>query len=112
VLSEALESKYQLSPEEFNGLNEQIINFDNATPRNIRAYGIRYRLGKSIMSFLLENNSEEFQEWHDVDFTTKRLFAADLLNKIKDPKHLADESVYSENLAAKINVVLDMVVPY
>lgn len=112
ILSETLESNYQLSTEEFEELNLQILTFERATPRSIRAYGIRYRLGKGIMSFMLEEGSEEFEEWHHKNYTTKRFFAADLLNKMKNPQHKVDESLYSTMLADKVNNILEMVVPY
>lgn len=98
---------------EFEMLNQQILTDQNATPRSIRAYTIRYRLGKNIMSLLLTEGSEEFNEWYDDERSTKSLFAADVLNKMKDPQYKSNGTVYeTQKLTDKVNNVLEMVVPY
>lgn len=104
------EAQYQLTIAEYNELEKLIEDYEKASPRVIRSIGIRYRLGKNIISKLIANDKELLREWHDPEFNSKKYFAKYLVKKIKGQEYKPID--LSEGLAAKVSNTLEMVVPY
>ncbi len=104
-----IEENFHLTDSELQELNKIILEFDDATPRFIRLFTIRYRLGKNIVSAVIANNNELLTEWHNDDM--KKYFARLLANKSK--KETPEEDLeMSDRLKIILSDAIDTIVPY
>ena len=70
--------QYQLEKEEEDFLIASLQHFHDATPRSIRVYTIRYRLGQNLLEKIFGGGAGSGPEWHD-GFELKKYFAWKLI---------------------------------
>ncbi|MEQ9120144.1 P-loop NTPase fold protein [Fulvivirga sp.] len=104
-----IEESYQLTDSEYQELNDLVLKLNDATPRVIRSFTIKYRLGKNIISILIGNDNDLIAEWHQDKM--KQHFAQLLLEAL-NKQEFNPNSELSDKLIIILKTALEMVVPY
>lgn len=135
VVPEEKQTNSKPSNEEYQRLENNIKNYTNATPRQIRIYYYRYLLGRKILLDSIEDNSKEYKEraleiFANLlfEFTQEKLIVSEFLTYFNQPnlqeldgtnkKHQSflvinnKLSGLSDNISKQVLAVIEMVKAY